>query len=170
LIFVVLLAAITLMVGPRPVDATGTEAAAITDFVAIGLANAPTQFAALRGDQTRSNDFGTNYKATKCPDDSYFASCVTGFYKLTPTGSENWFYVGKSTLRAQEADVLFAMAEAAVRAGLPAGYSSQGIQKTLARASAPSLPYETWKRAGSVDVMLQIMTIQDKSYYNLTIQ
>ncbi len=158
------------MVAPRPVGAAGTEAAAITDFVAIGLANAPTQFAALRGDQTHTNDFGTNYQATKCADDSYFANCVTGFYKLTPTGSENWFYIGKSTLRAQGPDVLFAVAEAAVRASLPAGYSSQGIQKTTARASAPSLPYETWKRAGSVDVLLQIKTIQDKSSYILTIQ
>jgi hypothetical protein len=127
------------------------------------------KFTALRGDQTLSNDFGTNYKATKCPDDSYFASCVTGFYKFTPTGSENWFYVGKSTLRAQGADVLFAVAEGAVRASLPAGYSSHGIQMTTASASAPSLPHETWKQAGSADVELQIMTIQDKLYYSLSL-
>ncbi len=158
------------MAEPRPAGSAGTEAAAIADFVAIGLANAPTQFTALRGEQSYSNDFGTNYKATKCPDDSYFASCVTGFYKFAPTGSENWFYVGKSTLRAQGADALFAVSEAAVRASLPAGYSSQGIQQTTARASAPSLPYETWKRPGSVDVKLQIMMIQGKPYYDLTIQ
>jgi hypothetical protein len=162
--------AVLLAIVPASARAADTEAPAIAALLSIGIANAPAHFSAIRGDLIRSTEFGTSYKATKWPDETHFTRCVTSFYKIDPTDVENWSYQCNSTPRTDAPDVLFKTIESAVRANLPAGYASPGVQQTVARPSVGSLPYETWKRSGSPDVVLQLQMNKDGTdYYVLSI-
>jgi len=145
------------------VGAVGTDASAIASFLSIGFANAPTHFSAIRGGQVDSAE----YAATKWPNRTHFVSCHTWHFKAnadTQT-TELYMYSCNSTLRADPREALFKMAEHAVRANLPSGYTSSGEQ-----ARADGVPWEVWKRSGSPDVKLWSFASHGKPYYELSVE
>ena len=154
------------MLASRPAVGADAETTAIASFLSIGLANAPGNFQALLGAQIRSNAFGANYVATQWPDHTHFAKCVAFSLRTDPaSASYDWSYACTSTPRDEPGEALFKMAEAAVQANLPAGYISSGVQRAYNGA-----PYENWKRPGSPQLSLQLMTAKDgTSYYVLSI-
>lgn len=151
----------TLLLGPPPAGAAGTDASAIASFVALGLANAPTKFSALTG----AEDGFQSFKATQSPDPTHFAKCSVYHQKAMPTvglGDDD-SYSCFSTLRADASEALFKMAEAAVRASLPSGYTSTGEQ--VHPRGQPFTIYEVWSRPGSPDVKLWSSVNQGKENF-----
>jgi hypothetical protein len=164
-LFVALLLAGTSLFGPAVIAAdTDTEASAVASLVSIGLANAPTRFNAISGAE---NGFQT-YKATKFPDPTYFDKCVVHHYKKDPTNAMTFAedsYSCQSTLRTDAPEAaLFKMAENAVRASLPSGYSGTGQRQ------GQSGTYETWSRSGSPDVQVYSQShTQGRAGYEITV-
>jgi hypothetical protein len=162
MIAVALLFTVALLVGPAPAGAAGTDASAIASYLSIGLANAPTNFDAIRGASVGLAE----YKATKWPDHTHFISCHTWHFKADPQISltEQYSYSCNSTLRAGTRETLFKIAERAVKANIPSGYTSTGSKPR----SSDGAPYEVWSRSGSPDVKLWAFLDHGKAYYELS--
>jgi hypothetical protein len=140
----------TFFLGRASAGAADTDATAIASFLSIGLANASTKFSALTG----AEDGFQAFKATQWPDHTHFDKCDVYHGKSMPAVHlpENDSYACYSTLRADPTEALFKMAEAAVRASLPSGYTSIGAQ--VHPPGQPFTIYEVWSRPGSPDVKL----------------
>jgi hypothetical protein len=161
---VVLFVAVTILLGPASAGAADTDASAIASFLSIGLANASTNFSELTG----SSDGWSAFNATKFPDLTHFAKCTVYHYTANPKVgiSKEDSYACFSTLRADASEVLFKMAEAAVRASLPPGYTSTGEQ--VHPRGQPFTIYEVWSRSGSPDVKLWSNVNQGTANYGKT--
>jgi hypothetical protein len=139
-----------LLLGQASARAADTDASAIASFLSLGLANAPTRFAALTG---AADGFQSN-KATQSPDRTRFVKCEVYHGKAMPAVGLTAYdsYACFSTLRADASEALFKMAEAVVQANLPGGYTSTGEQ--VHPPGQPFNIYEVWSRSGSPDVKL----------------
>jgi len=154
----------TFLLGRASAGAADSEASAITSFLSLGLANAPTKFSALTG----AEDGFQSYKATQWPDLTHFVKCDVYHQKAMPAVglTEDDSYACFSTLRADASEALFKMAEAAIRASLPSGYTSTGEQ--VHPRGQPFTIYEVWSRSGSPDVKLWSNINQGKANYGKT--
>jgi hypothetical protein len=157
-----LLLNVALLAGPMTAGAADTDASAIASFLSIGLANAPTDFSAIRGDIVVSGQ----YLATNWPDHTHFVSCNAWHINAVPAARiiENYSYSCNSTLRPDTPDALFKMAEQALEANLPSGYA-----RAADSPRSDGSPYQRWARAGSADVKLWAFAKQSQSYYELAI-
>jgi len=158
-----LILALLFVVKPASAGTAGTDASAIAAFLSIGLANAPTHFSAISGDEVGSGS--GSFEVTKWPDHTHFVKCVAGHQAAIPAGDmpEYYMYMCDSTLRSDSQAALFKIAARAVRVSLPSGYASSG-------ASPGDLgPQEVWKRSGSPEVELTVPASGGKSYYQLAI-
>jgi hypothetical protein len=151
----------TLLLGRASAGAADTDASAIASFLSLGFANAPTKFSALTG----AEDGFQAYKATQWPDLTHFVKCDVYHQKAMPSVglTEDDSYSCFSTLRADASETLFKMAEAAVRANLPSGYTSTGEQ--VHPRGQPFTIYEVWSRSGSPDIKLWSSVNQGKANY-----
>src|ERR1019366_10690040 len=162
---IALLLSTTLLGTASAADVAGSDDSAIASFLSIGFANAPTQFSSIRGDQMGS---ASVHQATQWPDRTYFLHCYTLHQAPISVGgvdavAERYSYSCSSTLRSSPQATLFKMAEHAMRANLPRGYASSGVEQ------GDLGPQEVWKRAGSPSVRLWVKVDQDKAYYELSV-
>jgi hypothetical protein len=158
-----LLLSAALLIGAPPAAAADTDAAAIASFLSIGLANAPTNFSAIRGDLVVQGE----YLTTSWPDRTHFVKCRAWHISGNPTANvrENYTYSCNSTLRADTREALFQLAEAAIVANIPSGYVTKGA----APRASDGAPYELWRRPGSADVKLWAFTKEGQAYYELAV-
>jgi hypothetical protein len=145
--------------------AEGTDAAGIASFLTIAFANAPTNFAAISGAGPTASEA---YEVTTWPDHTHFVRCVIFHHKALPELGLAAHHIFRcdSTQRPDSPEVLFKMLETAVRANLPAGYSSKKGEHQVAGS-----PYEQWDHAGSPPYMeIETSTLRDTSQYSIWIE
>ena len=135
-----------------PAWAASDDASAIAAFLAIGFANADTNFRAITGSQLD----GPKYEALKWPDKTQFQDChITSFPSIG-----GYLYVCISTDRSGSAQELFDMAAAAVDDNLPPGY---------ARSSPGYFTdgHIEWSQSGQPYVRLYSNTVNGKASYQI---
>lgn len=154
-----------------PASQTVSERSAIAILISIGLRNAPTHFAAIRGDLVNANGHTSSYLADTVPDAEHYASCYAYVFQPDPALEvQDWTYQCNSTPRNATPLALFVATEAEVAAEVPAGYVSSGARVTAPNLAGGSLPWETWRRPGSPNLTLQVFPNGDgTSHYALAV-
>jgi hypothetical protein len=150
-------------------SADEVDTPAIASMFSIGLADAQSDFASLRGPRAKQNPHTVSYRAVQEPTGDAFASCFV-FSVLQPPSTDPgaWAYSCNSTRRAATPEELFVEIEPLVRESLPIGYSSSGILKTVPYGDMTSEPWENWTRAGSPTIILQVFAdAGNESHYVL---
>lgn len=154
----------TFLIALVPALAANGDTSGIGRFITIAYANAGANFASIRGRKAGENadDNETQYYALKWPSKSVFQLCSISSYAADSSFGglpAHYSYTCDSTWRSDSEDALFAMAQKAVQADLPAGFV---LWQTVVAAHMT-----TWQQSGTTrDIEFFVNVLERSSDHN----